>query len=672
MFKKPMEIKASDVTRLMVQMYLGQAIWTPKQYDKLAEEGYNQNVWVYRCIQAIAEASAGVDWLVYQKDSKGHLKELEGHAVLDLLDRPNEFMSKKEFIETVVAYLLLSGNSYIEQNGPDNGAPLELWPLRPDRMKVFADAKTFIGGYEYEVNGNKFKFDAKKVIHLKTFNPTNDFYGLSPISIASRGIDTDNAANTWNAALLQNGARPSGAMVTENTLSDPQYEHLKYEIESNYKGAAKAGKFMLLEGGLTWQEMGLSPKDMDFIQSKKLSRLEICAAFGVPPEIVGDKEHATYSNYQEARASFYMETVLPMLDRIKDKFNAVLMPKYGERLFLNYDRDNIEALQESRAEVWDRVLKAESRGLLTINEVRQAVGYEDIKGGDVRQMPVNVIPVGNDAGAYSVNEEIQDDEPGRKKKAFNLVTDEQKTAHWKAIDNRRNGFYKAVTDKVKGQFETERKAVVKAVENGGINAAEKAINKQKDEWQKLLTAIDIMVIDAFGKTTFEQLKHDAMALEVKAPDNPFNVFDEAVQAWIAETVAKKVVLVTDTTKQQIRDRIAEGEAEGESIPELAARIDELYLDQIIPNRSTVIARTEVISSSNAGSRFAAKQTGLDLRKEWIATRDKRTRSTHKHIDGEIRDIEALYSNGLLFPGDPNGTAKEVIQCRCTEAYLVND
>jgi hypothetical protein len=163
-------------------------------------------------------------------------------------------------------------------------------------------------------------------------------------------------------------------------------------------------------------------------------------------------------------------------------------------------------------------------------------------------------------------------------------------------------------------------------------------------------------------------------MEIKGPLlELFNVFHTAVQKWITGNVAKKVVMVTDTTKELIKLRISKGEAEGEGIPEIAARIDELYLEQIIPNRSTVIARTEVISSSNAANRFAAQQTGLPLMKEWISTRDDRTRDTHEAVNGQTREFDEFYDVGkakLLFPGDPNGPANEVIQCRCTEGYSV--
>lgn len=662
--------KTTEIHRAIVRVLGLEAQWSKRDYENFAKEGYNANVWVYRNIQAIAQGVAGVPWILYQVDSKGKRKEIEQHDLLNLLNKPNEFMSRQEFFEAIVGFALIAGNSYIDMVGPNDAAPpRELWPLRPDRMSVVPDAGKFIKGYIYQLGDQKVVRDKRRISHLKYFNPIDDFYGLSPIEVAARGIDNDNAANEWNNALLTNGARPSGALVTPDTLTESQYENLKNEMNNSYSGAKNAGKPMLLEGGLQWVDMALSPKDMDMLNSKKLSRVEICAAFGVPPEIVGDKEHATYSNYQEARRALYEDAVLPMLDRIRDKLNADLVIKFGDNLYLDYNKDVIEPLQENRDAVYKRAGQAFKDDLLTKNEARNEMGYEDVEGGDVyfsETQPAPMLPTASEEGknnGFFLNV-----------KALGLQNEEEKTLYWKSMDRRRQTFYKRIAKRVAERFENEKKAVIAAIKKGGEAEANNAINEQKEDWQKLYVGIYVEVMQAFGNQLFNQLKHDAEALEIKAPDipleNAFDVFDEAVQDFISTVVAKKVVQVTDTTKGQIRKLIAASESQGDSIVDMAEAIDTLYLDQIIPNRSVVIARTEVIGASNAGSQQAAQQTGLDLQKEWIATRDERTRNSHEDLDGEVRDLNEPYSNGLMYPGDPVGSAEDVIQCRCTEGYNV--
>ncbi len=674
--------KATRVNRLIAAWLIGEPVWTPADFENLAREGFERNVWVYRSIMSVAQAGSSVPWVLYQRQRSGKLKELTDHPFLDLWKRPNPTMSKQQFLENVIAFQLLAGNSYVLESGPKNGPPMELWVLRPDRVRVIA-GRDGVAGYEYKVDDSlKERLPADVVTHFKMFSALDDWYGLSPIQVAARGIDADNFANAWNASMFQNGARPSGAMVTENTLGEDQYKRLKQEIREQYSGMKNSGRPMLLEGGLDWKEMSLSPKDMDFIESKKLSRMEICAAFGVPPELLGDHEHATYSNYQEARKAFYQDTVIPILIRIRDKINSHILPKFGDNLYLDIDRDEIDALQEDRDKVWDRAIRAVQAGLLEVNEAREAMGYEAIEGGNVRYVPASVFPEGEDApdwdnllgndSSSAENDADPDDDKSLELKGLNLQTPIQKKQYWRAFDRRRTGYYGAVGKQIKKRFEQEMKGVLKAFDEGGPDEVDIYLDENAREWSKTLTAVYMTVMKAFGDSVYRALvgKSSNDSLQQKQ-DDVFDVFNEAVQNFISTTVANKVVNINETTKKLIKDIVEAGFEEQLTVPEIRDKIEELYLEQIIPNRSMVIARTEVISASNAGSRYAAKQTGLELEKEWVATADDRTRDTHAEVDGQRVPIDEPYFVGgseLMFPGDPNGEPGEVIQCRCTEVY----
>lgn len=680
--------KTTEVHRAIVRMMGLQPQWSKRNYENFSKEGYAANVWVFRCVQAIAQGAAMVPWILYRVDSKGNRQELPGHELLKLLDRPNEFTSRQEFFEAFAAYALISGNSYMDMISPFEGTPpKELWIYRPDRMSILTDSNKYVGGYQYDVGAEKVKLDRDRIAHLKFFSPIDDYYGLGPLQIAARGIDNDNAANAWNNSLLNNGGRPSGALMTPDVLTENQYDNLKRELDNNIAGAKNAGKPILLEGGLTWQNMSMSPMEMDFISSKKMSILEICAAFGVPPEIVGYGENKTYSNYQEARKALYEDAVVPMLNRIADKLNSALVPRFGEDLLLLPNLDSIEALQENRDSVYKRAGQAHKDGLLMLDEAREEIGYGKAPGGKGQEFykppvkepqPKEQEPEGGEGKTKQAGFFLS-------VKALNITTEEQKTLYWKAQEEGREKFYEGVAKEVAKEFEIERKAVLKAFENGGMDAVEKVLKARQKDWAKLFTAIYVQVMDAFGNALMQQFKKDAgVNLETKAPLIPletiFKVFDKAVQKFIASTVAKKVVGISLVTEKKIRNIIKMAEAAGASIEDIAKRIDGLYLDQIIPNRSEVIARTEVISASNAGNAYAADQTGLKLKKTWLATRDERTRETHDTVDGQERPKTDYYDVGnvqLLFPGDPEGIAetekdlaKEVIQCRCTEVYEV--
>src|SRR5205085_6672567 len=244
--------------------------------------------------------------------------------------------------------------------------------------------------YEYTVNGAAMLFDQgaalPPILHLTFFNPLDDYYGLSPLEAAAMAVDTHNAAAVWNKALLDNAARPSGVLAYEGAdgmpLSGQQYERLRKELDDAYQGMRNAGRPLVLEGGLAWKPMSLSPSDMDFLEAKHAAAREIALAFGVPPMLLAIPGDNTYSNYQEANRVFWRQSVLPLAGRIGCALTHWLAPVFGDGLMLTADTDRIEALSPDRAALWERVSKAP---FLSVNEKRLAAGYGAVEGGDVFQ-----------------------------------------------------------------------------------------------------------------------------------------------------------------------------------------------------------------------------------------------------------------------------------------------
>jgi HK97 family phage portal protein len=379
---RPPEAKASRTARLIAFDSGGRARWTPRDYAALAREGYMTNAVVHRAVKLVAENVASVAFLLYEGAA-----ERDRHPLLDLLARPNPKQDGASFLEAVCTYLLLAGNAYVEGVALD-GAVRELYALRPDRMHVVPGADGWAEAYDYTAAGRTVRFDQTlpplpPILHLTCLHPLDDHYGLAPLEAAAVAVDTHNTAARWNKALLDNAARPSGAVVyagAENAvMSDQQFERLKRELAENYEGATNAGRPMLLEGGLDWKAMSLSPKDMDFMEAKHAAAREIALAFGVPPMLLGIPGDNTYSNYQEANRVFWRQAVLPLASRIGSALAQWLAPTFGDDLRLAIDTDRIEALSGDRTALWDRVTKAP---FLTINEKRAAIGYGAVADGD--------------------------------------------------------------------------------------------------------------------------------------------------------------------------------------------------------------------------------------------------------------------------------------------------
>ncbi|MES2215093.1 MAG: phage portal protein [Pseudomonadota bacterium] len=348
---------------------------------------YQSNVIVYRCVNLVAQSASHVPWIVMRRKN-GIEEALPHHPLHKLLRRPNPKYAGADFFMEAIASMLLFGNAYILGSGPDNAAPRELHLLSAKYVDIVLDNGR-PKAYRYRYNGGENLYpinsltSMSKVLHLKTYNPHDQIYGMSSLDAASVPIETHSQASKWNNALLKNGARPSGALVMKDGsgyLSDEQFERIKEQLYDKYTGASNSGKPLLLEGGLDWREMSISPKDMDFIESKNSAAREIALAFGVPPQLLGISGDNTYSNMQEARLGLWEETLIPLLDKISDALTHWLSDWYHDDIAISFDRDAISALTSKRENLWSKVADS---NFMTINEKRAFVGLKAIKGGDV-------------------------------------------------------------------------------------------------------------------------------------------------------------------------------------------------------------------------------------------------------------------------------------------------
>ncbi|SIR16042.1 phage portal protein, HK97 family [Rhizobium sp. RU20A] len=350
-----------------------EARWSARSYAALSREGYMRNPVAHRAVRMIAEAAASVPWLAYRGE-----REVPDEPVLAVLARPNGGQPGTEFLEALYGHLMLSGNAYVDVARLAD-APRALHLLRPDRIRVVEGRDGWPEAYEYRVGNAARRYGAGDggLLHLRLFHPLDDHMGFAPLEAASMALDLSNAAAGWNKALIDNSARPSGALVYQpkdgGNLSPQQFERLKAELEDGYSGPARAGRPMLLEGGLDWKAMGLSPREMDFVEARNGAARDIALAFGVPPMLIGIPGDATYANYQEANRAFWRLTVVPLVTRTASAFAAFFSAGTGEgRLRLVPDLDQVTGLSAERGELWSRV---EAASFLTEAEKRAAVGY---------------------------------------------------------------------------------------------------------------------------------------------------------------------------------------------------------------------------------------------------------------------------------------------------------
>ena len=362
--------------KLLAWHALGRPVWSARDASVFAREGYAKNAIAYRCVRMIAEAAASAPLRV------GPVT----HPLARLLARPNLEQTGIELFEGFYGHLQVAGNAFLEAAALEGSAPSELYVLRPDRMSVVPGADGWPIGWEHRAGASVRRFERDLVtgdapiLHMKLFHPTDDWYGLSPMEAAAYSIDIHNAGGAWNKALIDNAARPSGALVFTGAggadrLSEEQFQRLKQELEEMHVGAANAGRPMLLEGGLDWRPMSLSPSDMDFTEARYAAARDIALAFGVPPMLLGIPGDNTYSNYREANVAFWRQTALPLAIKAARGLEAWLGDRWPEAgpAAVDIDMDAVPALAIEREALWARLSGAD---FLSEDEKRTMAGVD--------------------------------------------------------------------------------------------------------------------------------------------------------------------------------------------------------------------------------------------------------------------------------------------------------
>lgn len=786
----PPETRASATTRLDVQNVTGaNAVWTPARYDDLAREGYEYSVWVYACVNQLTRQTAYVRPLLYQTDRRGRMIEIDDHPILQLISRPNEEQALEAFLEAAYATRLLSGNTYIERVGLENRPPVELYVKRPDRMKVLPGrGDVRISGYEYKVNGQTYQFDPWQILHMRTWAPRDDYYGLSPLAAGARGVDVFNAGQAHNLAILQNGARPTGAWISQSTLTDDQFENLRAQLDEASR-TSNRGRPLLLEGGIDWKELGLSPRDLDFLEGQADAARQIHAVYGVHPVLTG-LQTGTFENQREASRALVSNAVFPFLDAFFGELTRWIAPSYGTGYRLTFDRQAFPAFSEDEGLTFDRAAQAYREGVLTRNEARLMLGYEAVPDGDSfnpatesitalkddssietrgvrepfevtqamreeatrglewraeygrggtavgvarardikngRSLPLETVrrmhsyfsrhEVDKDAEGFRPGEDgfpsagriawaLWGGDPGQTwaRAIIEREDDERQLRGINPENERELEFYRQtrvllqdvwmerIERAARSEFDRERRALKEAFNKAPDDADASVIAEQvltqntfpdlTATWLAAAVAGGQSMLDAL-ETSEERQRRQALPADELLLQVFGIVFDTSIE-FARQHSSLLVKLVTETTIKQIQERIRIGVLEGKKIPDIAKDIDELYLDQIIPNRSTVIARTETIRATNYGAEAAAKGTGLDLVKGWLATTDGFAREGHVAAMNRYRarasmipissKFEVAPTLGgkvdlLDYPGDPAGAADNTIQCRCAPFY----
>jgi len=407
---KPMAQKSFAAYELMPSIS-----WTAKWSEFSAyqgiRQGYKRSTWVYACVSLRSRTISSVPWIVERQTADG-FEELPNHPLTELLQRPNATYDWPMMMRIVQYWLDLTGDAWISKVRNGAGRVVELWPLMPDKMEVLPGRDTMIAGYKYHKSSVTRTIPPEDIIHLRYVNPADAYFGLAPLQAAARAVDIDEEAEKWQKLSLQNMAVPPGALIMEGDVTQQQYEQAKRSVKEQ-SGPEHAREAWVLANA-KWQQMGQNAVDLDFIPGRRLIREEICAAFNVPPPLVGIYDNATLSNIETARKILWREGLIPALEEIEAQINLQLVEEQGIRI--RYDISGVQALRDDMTEKVNNARQLFAMGVpfSQINEILElGVQPDSMPNFDVGYLTAGMIPTDMDAAEVAPgNSQLADEVAG--------------------------------------------------------------------------------------------------------------------------------------------------------------------------------------------------------------------------------------------------------------------
>jgi len=622
----------------------GMPLWSDWSTERAIKDGYKAHYALYAVTSDLASCIRSVPWNLYRRTTDG-AEVVDTHPLAEFIRRPNGQETWGALMEAWDTYKSLSGNAYglVSQAGDS----VQVWKLRPDRMKPIPDKKGYVARWEYTVDGAPDYFKPEDILHFKFFDPGNDHLGMAPLQAAAHLIDTSNAGIGSNKALVNNLGRPGGMFNPDGSvppLSEEQLSSWVKSIKAQTTGKNR-GQYLVNPFAASFQHFEFTPVELDYLNSFVTYENGIYKAFHVLPEAMGAE--STYENKRWAIREKWNGPVTTRLremrgvlnHRFSDAFGTAYPAAVGD-LYLDYDLTDTPAVQEQRKELIEAANKVWAMGVpWDVIDREMDLGFGPQPGGDTGYISSMTLPV----GASPVTE------------SRSKLPDDHRAAYWRATDRRKQGWERGVAEKAKDLFAAERGTVVKAIEGGTLDV-EYLIDANREAWERLLYAVYRAIIEDFGLIVNTQLTGRA--------DGDFDPWTDHIQDFVTRRTAEQVTLIQTTTKDAIRKVVLSGVNDGLSITKIARQVRE-SMENASVYRSVMIARTEVHAAAGYAMHESAKQSGVAQEKHWLDSGDERVRDSHagNTAAGWIRFDEA-YPNGAMYPGD--GT--DDINCRCTEMY----
>lgn len=593
---------------------------------------YKSVGWLNAPLSRISSAVGEARWRLYRISSNAKRTEIANHPLLDLLRYVNPHQTGHELFELTQLYLDLLGESFWVFSLNKLRLPGEIWIAPPYRMKVLPDKRNFIAGYEYQNGTNTIRFNPDEVLYIRVPDPGNPYRGVGPVQAISADIDIEQFTREWERRFFYNSATPVGILNIPGA-EDESLQRFREEWKQNYGGYMNAHKIAFLNAeDIKYERTGLTQREMDFWRSSKANRDRLLGGLGIPLSVMGISENVNRANAEAGSYVFASGVIRPRLVRIREKLNEQLVPRFGKDLILDFD-DPVPESREAMVKQNETGVKA---GYLTINEARQALGYDPIPKGDILLIPLNLMP-----------QPIKQVEVGIKVTKFAFETEDEKETYWKAYRDKTESQEKPIIATLRRLFK-EQQEEVEGKLKPGVDP-EKILNLPKAK-REFMDNLRPLMLDILAGAI-----EDGDALV--RPENPHktkqgDIINEEALEWLGSHMAWAAEEVGEKTASMLAKAIKEGFEAGESMDGIASRVKGVF-DICSDSRALKIARTEVIMASNEGRLFGYEESGVVEKVEFYAALDERACPDCEDLHGTIFTMAEAHG---IIPVHPD--------CRC--------
>lgn len=624
----------------------GVEIFKDKYSDKSPLTLYGLSLYTNKAIDKRAESVGQTQFVI--KDSRNEVvNDKQSQDILNLLNRPNKLMTGFQFWRLYQIYKDVCGEAFILLESKKEGVfstktITAMHLLNPERVTVhFNEVTGDYSSFEYATNTGKIVYSPEQIVRDYIPDPQSLLKPMSLIKAGLKNIKTGIQLEDYQSKVLENGGKVETVIKFKAPINKTQLQEAKDSYKKNYSEAKRAGLPLFLGSDADYMRMSLTPEELGYIQSKGLNLNDICLMTGVPKVLLSNVDDIKYANSEESRAVYMRDTIDPLQQALCERLDWSIIPDMGRTL------THISQVPENRDEKRKDLETANNIYAMTINEKRRAIGLEDIDNGDDILIPFNLTPLGSEP------------EPA---KTFDNSEVKKKTEHPLRDYDKRRAYHKAYIKRADKNEVMFLRAFRKYLKDQEQRILENIGEKMMKDMEHFINK-DLEINIAF-KTFFPILQEVLQ----KSGENTYESFklSGAITSWLAEKTEVFARQITDTTFNQLQEQFRQALENGEDRNQIVKRVQDTYKD-ISKGRAKTIARTEIQGAMQKGTYEGYTQSGVPI-KIWVAVIDEDSRLSHSQMDGvEVPINSPFIVNGeaLMFPGDPNGSAGNIINCRCS-------